>query len=107
MIEEKKISNDWKLVKLGEVVNIYQGYGFPKNIQGKRNGKYPFYKVGDISRNVQAGNKYLEECENFIDENELKKIKAKPYPVNTIVFAKIGEALKLNRRALIKKSGIV
>lgn len=92
---------------MGEVCEIFQGYGFPKNLQGQTSGEFPFYKVGDISKNVKAGFKYLELCDNFIDEIILKKLKAKLYPKGTIVFAKIGEALKLNRRAIIKTPGIV
>jgi len=101
------IPKHWQVKKLGEVCKFYQGYGFPKDLQGSRSGEYPFYKVGDISKNVKAGNRYLNLCDNFIDEKTLIKLKAKPYPKHTIVFAKIGEGLKLNRRAIINKSGIV
>ena len=107
MINENELPKTWEIKKLGEVCDFYQGYGFPKHLQGESIGKYPFYKVGDISKNVQSGFRYLEKCNNFIDEKTLIKLRAKPYPPNTIVFAKIGEALKLNRRAIIKISGIV
>ena len=104
---DNNIPKHWQGKKLGEVCQIYQGYGFPKVLQGSINGKYPFYKVGDISKNVKAGHRHLHLCDNFIDEEVLLKIKAKPYPKNTIVFAKIGEGLKLNRRAIINIPGIV
>ncbi len=107
MIDRNQMPSSWEVVKLREVSEIFQGYGFPTSMQGKSEGKFPFYKVGDISRNVQAGNQYLEFSENYIDDEELQKLKAKPYPKNTIVFAKIGEALKLNRRVLTKHSCIV
>ena len=102
-----KLPKDWKWVSLSKVVKFHQGYGFPKDLQGNKVGEYPFYKVGDISKNVKAGNRNLVLCDNFIDENILVKLKAKPYPINTIVFAKIGEGLKLNRRGIIKTSGVV
>ncbi|MFZ4464266.1 MAG: restriction endonuclease subunit S [Bacteroidales bacterium] len=107
MTEIQIIPNHWKLKKLGEICKILPGYGFPKNLQGIKKGEFPFYKVGDISRNVKTGNRILELCDNFIDEKTLHKLKAKPYPKNTIVFAKIGEGLKLNRRAIIGTPGIV
>lgn len=107
MSELNNIPKNWQVKKLGEVCKFYQGYGFPKDLQGSRSGEYPFYKVGDISKNVKAGNRFLNLCDNFIDEKTLIKLKAKPYPKHTIVFAKIGEGLKLNRRAIINKSGIV
>lgn len=103
----KKISRERVTSTLGDVCTFYQGYGFPKRLQGQYDGEYPFYKVGDISKNVQAGNTYLEFCENHISQSILKELRAKASPKNTIVFAKIGEALKLNRRALIRFPGIV
>lgn len=102
-----KLPKDWKWVNLSKVVTFHQGYGFPKELQGNKIGEYPFYKVGDISKNVKSGNRNLITCDNFIDESILLKLKAKPYPINTIVFAKIGEGLKLNRRGIIKTTGIV
>jgi len=107
MSEINHIPKHWQLKKLGEVCKIFQGYGFPKNLQGIKTGEFPVYKVGDISKNVKAGFRYLELCDNFIDENTLQKLRAKPYPKHTIVFAKIGEGLKLNRRAIVKTPGIV
>ena len=93
--------------KLGEIVDFYSGYGFPKNLQGKKTGKYPFYKVGDISKNVQNGFSHLLLCDNFIDDNDLSALKGVLLPESTLVFAKIGEALKLNRRALTKELCLV
>lgn len=85
---------------LKDVCTFYTGTGFPTKYQGKERGKYPFYKVGDISKNAQAGNKYLQLCDNFVDDEDVDAIKGNVIPPNTIVFAKIGEAVKLNRRAI-------
>ena len=87
-------------VKLKDVCTFYTGTGFPKKYQGQLSGTYPFYKVGDIANNVVSGKVYLEQCNNYISEETLKLIKGSIIPKNTIVFAKIGEALKLNRRAI-------
>ena len=107
MSEIKDIPKHWEIKKLGEVCKILAGYGFPKNIQGSTSGEIPFYKVGDISKNVKAGFRHLKLCDNYIDEKTLLKLKATTFPKHTIVFAKIGEGLKLNRRAIITKPGIV
>ena len=88
------------MAKLGEVCNFYAGTGFPNEYQGRVTGKYPFYKVGDISKNVLEGNRELKICANYVDEEVVQKIKGSILPPKTIVFAKIGEALKLNRRAI-------
>lgn len=87
-------------VRLRDVCDFYSGTGFPNEFQGKKNGEFPFYKVGDISKNVLSGHQNLIYCENYIDSNVVNKIKGTIIPADTVVFAKIGEALKLNRRAI-------
>lgn len=99
--------SNYPTYKLGEIVDFYSGYGFPKNLQGKKTGKYPFYKVGDISKNVQNGFSHLLLCDNYIDDTDLLALKGVLLPQSTLVFAKIGEALKLNRRALTKELCLV
>lgn len=88
------------MAKLGEVCDFYAGTGFPNEYQGRVTGKYPFYKVGDISKNVSEGNRELKTCANYVEEDVVQKLKGSILPPKTIVFAKIGEALKLNRRAI-------
>ena len=88
------------VIELGEACHFFSGTGFPTIYQGKTCGDLPFYKVGDISKNVMAGNVYLSVCDNYISTAEAKEIKGTILPPNVIVFAKIGEALKLNRRAI-------
>ena len=85
---------------LGDVCHFYTGTGFPTEYQGKTSGELPFYKVGDISNNAAAGNTRLSMCNNYISRQEANELKGTILPAGTIVFAKIGEALKLNRRAI-------
>ena len=88
------------MARLGDVCVFFSGTGFPNIFQGRSSGKYPFYKVGDISKNVLLGNRELMACDNYIDDDIVKEIKGSILPPQTIVFAKIGEALRLNRRAI-------
>lgn len=88
------------MAKLGDVCNFFSGTGFPNAYQGNKHGKYPFYKVGDISKNVISGNVELISCDNYINDDVVNLIKGTIIPPQCVVFAKIGEALKLNRRAL-------
>lgn len=96
-----------KTVKLGNICTIYTGTGFPTQYQGESSGDFPFYKVGDISKNVLNGHVYLTDCDNYISKEIAKKIKGTIVPANTVVFAKIGEAVKLNRRAITSTSCLV
>jgi type I restriction enzyme S subunit len=93
-------SEEWRIENLGNICDVLQGYGFPEILQGKTKGKYPFCKVSDISRAVAEQGGLLKEASNYIDDDELKQIRANPLPIGSTVFAKIGEALRLNRRAI-------
>lgn len=88
------------MVRLGDVCSFFSGTGFPNAYQGQKTGKYPFYKVGDISKNVLLGNRELIFSDNYIDDDTVQAIKGTVLPPKTVVFAKIGEALRLNRRAI-------
>lgn len=94
-------------VTLGEVCSFFSGTGFPNEYQGNQSGKYPFFKVGDISRNVQNGNKQLQDCDNYIDDDVVPQIHGTIIPEGTVVFAKIGEALRLNRRAITSQNCLI
>lgn len=87
-------------IKLGDIATFRAGYGFPTRLQGNSSGDYPFAKVGDISNVARAGKQYIKEARNFISVVEGKSIKAKPIPKGSIVFAKIGEAIRQNFRAI-------
>lgn len=98
---------EWEVKKLGEVVDVFQGYGFPERMQGKTRGKYPFIKVSDISMTVNNGGKYIDVANNYVDEEDLPILGATPFPIGTIVFAKIGEAIRLNRRVILSKPSLI
>ncbi|GFO76065.1 type I restriction enzyme, S subunit [Bathymodiolus platifrons methanotrophic gill symbiont] len=85
------------LCKIGEVL---PGYGFPEELQGKAQGEYPFYKVSDISNAILNGSHFIDKAAHYINEEDLALIKAKTIPMGTTIFAKIGEAIRLNRRVL-------
>jgi hypothetical protein len=90
------------VVSVGEVAEITSGYGFPKQFQGKFKGEYPFAKVSDISHAVKREGGLLRSAVNYVDRDDLKLLRAKSVAAGSTVFAKIGEALRLNRRALAK-----
>ena len=93
--------------KLKDVCIFYSGTGFPIKYQGDSYGDLPFYKVGDIANNAMIGNRFLDTCKNYISYDIAKKIKGTVVPKNVIVFAKIGEALKLNRRCITSSNCLI
>lgn len=90
----------WQEVSIGEIAAITSGFGFPKDRQGLSEGDYPFAKVSDISKAVTNDGGMLSKATNYVRKADLVSLRAKPVPVGSVVFAKIGEALRLNRRAM-------
>lgn len=104
---EKQLPKNWVKTELGLVAEVTSGYGFPIKYQGFSDYEIPFFKVGDISENFKKGNVFLTTANNYINEEILKTIKAKKLSAENIVFAKIGEAIRLNRRAITTKDCVV
>ncbi|WP_228738809.1 restriction endonuclease subunit S [Xanthomonas euvesicatoria] len=98
---------DWMLGKASDIVEVLQGYGFPERLQGSREGEFPFYKVSDISACVDAGGTLLDKANNHIDIDVLEELRAKLMPVGSTVFAKIGEAIRSNKRAITARPCLV
>lgn len=94
-------------MKLKELCSFYTGTGFPKEYQGLNAGDYPFYKVSDVSDTISRNSILIDEAHNYINESILNVIKGKLLPKNTVIFAKIGEALKLNRRAITTRVSVI
>ena len=93
-------AGEWEEGTISDIGTVLQGYGFPEIYQGLKSGDFPFYKVSDISKSLSAGKTYIEESANYVNESHLKELKAKLIPAGTTVFAKIGEAIRSNKRAI-------
>lgn len=87
-------------VPLGEIADLQAGVGFPPDLQGRPSGDYPLAKVGDISRLGRTGASVLNTADHFVDEADLARLKAKPIPAGSVLFAKIGEAIRQNHRVI-------
>ena len=98
---------DWKAGHCRDIAKVLPGYGFPHKFQGNKNGQYPFYKVSDISRTIEKGQRYISEANNCIDSDVLDNIRGKSVPEGTIIFAKIGEAIRSNRRVITTKPAVI
>lgn len=93
-------TGEWEEGTIADIGTVLQGYGFPESYQGLQSGDFPFYKVSDISKSLSAGKTYIEESANYINEDHLKELRAKLIPAGTTVFAKIGEAIRSNKRVI-------
>ena len=104
---EFRHASDWKSGRCRDIARVLPGYGFPDKFQGNKKGQFPFYKVSDISRAIEEGKKYISEARNYIEFDVLDEIRGKPVPTGTIIFAKIGEAIRSNRRVVTTKPAVI
>lgn len=102
-----EIPSAWVMTTLGDVCEFFAGYAFPKEMQGDTSQELPFYKVRDISVAWNLNSKVCVATGNSLSHELAKSIKAYPIPTGTIIFAKIGEALRLNRRAILPKPALI
>ena len=84
---------------LGDVCEIRSGWGFPNHEQGKKFGKYPFFKVSDM--NNEGNQVVMTVANNYIEESTVKQLKCKPAPQGTIIFPKIGAAIGTNKKRIL------
>jgi type I restriction enzyme S subunit len=97
----------WQYLTLGRECHILAGFGFPERFQGKSSGDLPFFKVGDISEAWKRGEVFLSRAKHYVSHAESRELRAAPLPANTTVFAKIGAAIALNRRAILSEPSLV
>jgi type I restriction enzyme S subunit len=106
-LERQRQPKGWRYSTIGESCDILAGYGFPERLQGRAEGDLPFYKVGDISESWKRGEVLLTRAHHYLSREEAAGIRARPLPKNTTVFAKIGAAIALNRRAILSEPALV
>lgn len=96
--EPYNLPNNWCWTYWGNCGQFVAGGAFKEKYQGQKGLPIPFYKVGSLKYSDGFG--YLYDDTNTIDEETRNKLKVSLIPVNSIIFAKIGEAIRLNRRSL-------
>lgn len=90
----------WKEVRIKDLGTLKGGSAFPEKYQNVISGKYPFFKVSDM--NNEENEKYMLNANNYINEESVSEIKATIIPKNSIIFAKVGAALLLERKRILK-----
>jgi len=90
---------DWEEKKLGAAGKFISGTGFTEKEQGGSNG-FPFLKVSDMNL---ANNKILmTESNNYVTEEQVKRMKYRVITSTSIIFAKVGAAIFLERKRIAK-----
>lgn len=100
-----KIPEEWELVNLNKIGKLKGGGGFPEKYQGYTDKEYLFIKVSDM--NLPQNDIYIKKSLNTIDEEILKKLGCNLFPKDSIIFAKVGAALLLNRRRILTSASCI
>lgn len=100
---EKKVKQAASL-PLGKIAYVQQGYTFKPEYQGKSSGRWPYAKVADL--NSPGGTKYLRHTLNYISDEVMQEMDARPFPAGSIVFPRVGAALRNNNKRLLARDAL-
>ena len=90
---------EWDRVRAGDIGRFGSGSGFPVRYQGRGQGDYPFFKVSDMNR--PGNERLLAESRNYITDRTRQLLGAVVFPPRSIVFAKVGAAVFLERKRIL------
>jgi type I restriction enzyme S subunit len=93
------LASEWRDASIAELCEFVGGYAFPRKLQGRTSGNYPFFKVSDM--NAPGNERELISAANWVDDDDLKLLRAKTAAPGTVVFPKVGAALKTEKRRLL------
>jgi type I restriction enzyme S subunit len=88
----------WEVKRLKDVGTLVGGAGFPHDEQGREGDELPFFKVADLGK-AEAG-RTMGDAESTVSYETASALHARIIPASSIVYAKIGAALLLNRRRI-------
>ena len=95
-----EFTDAWEQRKLGDIGSARSGVGFPDAEQGGIEG-IPFFKVSDMN-NVGNENE-LVSANNYVSDEQIKRKRWNVITdVPAIFFAKVGAAVMLNRKRLVR-----
>ena len=91
-----EIPEGWEVHRIKTHFSIISGSGFKPELQGQSTGDFPVCKASDIS----SSGHYLHASANYITSDIVKSQHFSIIPKGSILFAKIGEAMRKNNRSL-------
>ena len=99
-IRFKGFTDDWEQRKLGDIGIAKSGVGFPDVEQGGSKGT-PFFKVSDM--NTDGNENELVIANNYVTDEQISRKRWNVVAdVPAIFFAKVGAAVMLNRKRLVR-----
>lgn len=92
------------IYQLDIIAKVQQGYTFSPDYQGQHAGKWLYVKVGDL--NAHGNTKYLRRTTNYISDDVLVKMRATPFLAGSIVFPRVGAALRNNNKRMLQHDSL-
>lgn len=93
------IPEGWECQPASDIGVFKGGSGFPLTAQGETVGEYPFFKVSDM--NNEGNETFMTAANHYISESTRKRLGATVFPTESIVFAKVGAAVFLERKKIL------
>lgn len=100
-----EIPKHWSVVAFKRLGEFQAGAGFPDDEQGRTKGEIPFYKVSDT--NLPGNEVWMKTHNNSVSRDTARRLRAFIFPQDTIVFAKVGAALLLNKRRVLTQPSCI
>lgn len=100
-----QIPAEWNMLPFKRLGDFQAGAGFPSDEQGREDEVLPFYKVSDM--NLPGNDIYMTLHNNSVSLETAKRLRAFVFPPDTVIFAKVGAALLLNKRRMLTRPSCV
>jgi type I restriction enzyme, S subunit len=98
-------TQEMNFVRIGSIARVAQGYTFKPRHQGNSTGQYLYAKVSDMTRN--GNERTILDAANWVNEDVLEEMKYTPFPKNTIIFPRVGAALRTNKKRILGQDSLI
>lgn len=98
-IRFKGFSGEWEEKELREIGSFSSGVGFSESEQSGKSG-IPFFKVSDM--NLMGNDCYMASANNYVNDEQILRLNYTPTHETSILFAKVGAAIFLERKRIAK-----
>ncbi|MFC1951079.1 restriction endonuclease subunit S [Chloroflexota bacterium] len=107
LLQKLMYDSDASSVPLGRVAQITSGWRIPTDHFTGSNADIPCFKVADLAQIDGQDNAHMNKAQGYISSNDYRKLGLKPLAQGSIVFAKNGGAISLNRRAILSRPSLI
>ena len=88
-----------------DVATVRNGQNYPKTMQDGRKGDVPFFKIADLDR--PGNERILTNPGGWVTAEDVAALSAEVLPAGTVVTARVGAAIHLERRRILVSPALV